>query len=105
METGRQQTTAIFLAEQRIETLRSLAMTTFTATAFDPQLAAGVANEGYNTIANAPTYRRVTTIVDSPAPIDWKRIQVQVFYRPITYRGALAQEREVSVVTIVTRRQ
>jgi len=101
METGRQQTTAIFLAEQRAEFIRSIAMTDFA----HPTVAAGVTNEGYNTIANAANYRRVTTITNAPAPVDWKRVQVQVFYRPVTTQGTLAQERQVDVVTVIARRQ
>lgn len=105
LETGRQQTTAVFLAEQQVERLRSVAMTSFSGTGWDTQLNAGVTNEAYNTIPNGAGYRRVTTITDSPLPVDWKRIQVRVFYRPVTYRGVLAQERQASVVTLVTRRQ
>ena len=105
-EAGRQQTTALFLAEQRVEFVRSIAVNVTAANYWvDPQLAPAATQEAYGTIANAPTYRRVTTITDSPVPVNWKRIQVDVFYRPVTERGTLAQERQVTVVSMVSRRQ
>ncbi|MGH7389095.1 MAG: type IV pilus modification PilV family protein [Candidatus Rokuibacteriota bacterium] len=110
-EAGRQQTTAVFLAEQRIELLRSIAVDVSAANYWiDPQIAAGTTQEAYGTIASAPGYRRVTTITDAPVPpgppgpVNWKRIQVDVLYRPITERGTLTQERQVTVVSLVSRR-
>ena len=106
-EVGRQQTTAVFLAEQRVEAVRSIGVNVGAANYWtDPQIAAGVTQEAYGAIPNAPGYRRVTTITDAPPPppVNWKRIQVDVFYRPITERGSQAQERQVTVVSIVSRR-
>ena len=105
-EAGRQQTTALFLAEQRVEAVRSIAVNVAAANYWvDPQIAEGATTEAYGTIPNAAKYRRVTTITNSLPPINWKRIQVDVFYRPVTERGTLTQERQVTVVAIVSRRQ
>ncbi len=103
VETGRQQTTAVLLAEQRIEQLRALIVANFA----DPLAAAGTTQEAYNTVANAIAYRRQTVIgdldPDADGVVDMKRVQVDVFYRPITGRGTQA-ERQITLVDVVTRR-
>jgi len=105
-EAGRQQTTALFLAEQRMEAVRSVAVNLSNPNAWtDPQIAAGIAQEPYGTIPDAPSYRRTTTITDSAPPVNWKRVQVDVFYRPIAEPGAQGQERQLTLVSIVGRRQ
>lgn len=104
VETGRQQTTAVLLAEQRIEQLRSQILANFA----DPAVAAATTQEAYNTIPNGIAYRRQTTIGDldpnGDGVMDMKRVQVDVFYRPITERGTLA-ERQVTLVDMITRRE
>ena len=107
-ETGRQQTMAVFLAEQRVEAMRSVALNMSNANAWtDPQIAAGTTLEAYTSIPNAAGYRRATIITDAAgaAPVNWKRVQVDVFYRPITERGTLTQERQVTLVSVISRRQ
>jgi hypothetical protein len=107
-ETGRQQTMAVFLAEQRVEAMRSIAVNMSNPNAWaDPQLAPGTTAEAYGTIPNAAKYRRVTTITNAagPAPVPWKRVQVDVFYRPITERGSDGQERQLTLVSVISRRQ
>ncbi len=103
VETGRQQTTAVLLAEQRIEQLHALIVANFA----DPLLAPGTTQEPYNTIANVTAYRRQTIIgdldPDADGVVDMKRVQVDVFYRPITERGTQA-ERQVTLVHVVSRR-
>lgn len=104
VETGRQQTTAVLLAEQRIEQLRARIIASFT----DPLVVAGTTQEAYYTIPNAPGYRRQTIIGDidpnADGIMDLKRIRVDVFYRPITERGT-QPERQVTLVDVVTRRE
>jgi prepilin-type N-terminal cleavage/methylation domain-containing protein len=104
VETGRQQTTAVLLAEQRVEQLRALVVANFA----DPAVAAGTAQEAYNAIPNGAGYRRQTVIgdVDSNGDgvADMKRVRVDVFYRPITERGT-QPERQVTLADVVTRRQ
>jgi prepilin-type N-terminal cleavage/methylation domain-containing protein len=103
VEAGRQQSTAVFLAEQQIEQAKDLAART-------PNLAALTtanlpASEAYGTIAGAPPrYRRTTTITDNPGGATGKRVDVTVFYRPVTGRGVLATERQVSLSIFLATR-
>jgi prepilin-type N-terminal cleavage/methylation domain-containing protein len=105
VETSRQQTTATFLAEQRLEQVR--------ATALGNSLVAcmGFANitagcfpaQAYASITNAPDYRSTVTITDYVVNgnIARKRVDVDVFYRPIAAWGALATERSVRLSTLI----
>jgi prepilin-type N-terminal cleavage/methylation domain-containing protein len=104
VEAGRQQSTAVFLAEQRIEQAKELAMrqtglVQLTSTNLP-------ATEAYGTIAGAPPrYRRTTTITDiNAAPVIGKRVDVTVFYRPVTGRGVLTTERSVSLSIFLASR-
>jgi len=101
--TGRGETAATFLAEQRLEQLRAVAVTNFANTAIN----AGTTTEAYGSIANAAAYRRVTTIADNPGgscAANCKFVQVSVFYRPVTSRGQLDQERRVDLITMFVSR-
>ena len=105
VETSRQQTTATFLAEQRLDQVR--------ATALGNSLVAcmGFANitagcfpaQAYASITNAPDYRSTVTITDYVVNgnIARKRVDVDVFYRPIVAWGALATERSVRLSTLI----
>jgi prepilin-type N-terminal cleavage/methylation domain-containing protein len=103
IEVGKGETTAAFLAEQRLEWLKALALTNWTSAT----LKAGTTTEGYGSIADASLYRRVTTITDSPGgtcAVNCKLVQVSVFYRPVTGRGQLDQERRLDVITLLVTR-
>ena len=90
---GQQQTTASFLAEQRLEDVKSFAVSlnstqgwaNVTSTNFP-------ANEAYGTITNYPSYRRDTTITTPTATT--KRVTVSVFWLPV---GVADQNAERSV--------
>lgn len=102
VEAGRQQSTALFLAEQRIEQAKELA-------ARKPNLAdLTAANlpaaEAFGTIASAPPYRRTTTITNDPGGTIGARVDVNVFYRPVTGRGVLTTERSVSLSIFLANR-
>jgi prepilin-type N-terminal cleavage/methylation domain-containing protein len=111
VEAGRQQSTALFLAEQRIEQAKALA-----ADPSNPNLAALTsanlpATEAYGSISGAPsTYRRTTTITTdltgtgALAPAAGKRVDVNVFYKPVTGRGVLTTERSVSLSVFFANR-
>lgn len=123
--TGRGETIAIFLAEQRIEQLKGAAMTSFTGAALDSgvttefcqatNIGATTTNCQAGAITGGASYQRVTTIVDSgngttcgnaPAapPILCKRIHVRVTYNPVTSRGDVSQQRMVDVFTMLVPR-
>ena len=100
---GHGETTATFLAEQRLEQLKALALKDWT----HAQLNAGTTAEGYGAIAGAALYRRVTSIAVAPGgtcSARCKLVRVTVLYRPVTGRGQLDQERQVDVVTMLVAR-
>jgi prepilin-type N-terminal cleavage/methylation domain-containing protein len=103
VEAGRQQSTAVFLAEQRIEQAKALAMR---QTGLVQLTVANLpATEAYGTIAGAPPrYRRTTTIVANPGAVLGARVDVVVFYRPVTGRGVLSTERSVSLSIFLANR-
>lgn len=111
------ETAAVFLAEQRIEQLRAVAMTDFAAAS----LGAGTTTEhcvaGHVAGSTAacqggasggPAYTRNTTITDVTAgvgcptvPLSCKQVDVSVSYRPVTSAGQLDQVRSVRLVTVL----
>ena len=103
VEAGRQQSTAVFLAEQRIEQAKTLAMR---ATGLVQLTVANLpATEAYGTITGAPpSYRRTTAIVANPGAVPGARVDVVVFYRPVTGRGVLSTERSVSLSIFLAAR-
>jgi prepilin-type N-terminal cleavage/methylation domain-containing protein len=103
VEAGRQQSTAVFLAEQRIEQAKELAMR---QTGLVQLTAANLpATEAYGTITGAPpSYRRTTAIVTTPGGTPGARVDVVVFYRPVTGRGVLTTERSVSLSIFLANR-
>jgi len=104
LESSRQQTTAIFLAEERIEQLKARALNEF------PEVtAANYPDEGYGSVSsNGSTvagYRRRVTIVDAPGGLGaMKLVEVTVFYRPVVGFGVQAGERQVRVSLLLTDR-
>ena len=123
--TGRGETVAIFLAEQRVEQLKGAALTDFTAAVLNTgtttencqatNIGATTTNCQAAAITGVASYQRDTTITDSgngttcgnvPAapPILCKRIQVRVTYRPVTSRGDVSQQRMVDVYTMLVPR-
>lgn len=123
--TGRGETTAVFLAEQRIEQLKAQAMSNFTAAALNAgtttefclsgNIGAGPTN-CQGAAPSGPTYVRVTTITDvaaggagapcpaAPFALSCKQVQVTVTYRPVTSAGDLSQQRAVTVLTMLAPR-
>jgi hypothetical protein len=104
VEAGRQQSTAVFLAEQRIELAKELAAHPGTNLA-DVNATNLLASEGYGSISGAPsTYRRTTTLTTNPGGTTGIRVDVSVFYKPVTGRGVLATERTVSLSIFLANR-
>jgi prepilin-type N-terminal cleavage/methylation domain-containing protein len=116
--TGRGQTTAVFLAEQRIEQLKAQALTNFTGIAagatteycLSGNIGAGSTNCQAGPVSG-PSYTRVTTVTDlgvsaaCPGPsVSCKQVQVRVTYRPVTSSGDLSQQRTLDVFTILAPR-
>ena len=63
------------------------------------------ASEGYGSISGAPsTYRRTTTLTTNPGGTTGIRVDVSVFYKPVTGRGVLATERSVALSIFLANR-
>jgi prepilin-type N-terminal cleavage/methylation domain-containing protein len=103
--SGRQSSTAVFLAVQRLEEIKAFAMSLDPAQGFANLTSRTFPAEPYTAITGYARYRRQVTIVDSPpAPINTKVVQVTVFYRPSAEAGLAAQEAAVSVSTLIASR-
>jgi len=125
--TGRGETVGVFLAEQRLEQLKAVALVNFNGPwPSGPSLAAGTTTEFCQTsdigatgancqssaISGTTSYTRTTVITDNPggsgctgvAPLICKRIRVSVSYRPVTSGGDLSQLRRVDVFSQVAPR-
>jgi type II secretory pathway pseudopilin PulG len=104
-ETGRQQTTATFLAEQRLEQIRAAALgnSLVACMGFTNITTACFPAQAFGSIASAPGYRSTVTITDYVVngSIARKRVDVEVFYQPIVAWGVLAAERSVRLSTLV----
>jgi type II secretory pathway pseudopilin PulG len=120
METGRQESTATYLAQDKMERIKSWSLSTSpipVQQGFGTILPAGTcfaagtgacATENYGTIAGYPGYRRVVTVLadpDTPAPPNHTRtrVTVQVFYTPEGDNVQTA-ERGVSMSTVLALR-
>lgn len=103
---GQQETTAVFLAEQRLEDVKAFALSTAAAQGFANVTSANFSQETYGTIPGAAGttylgYRRTVTITD-PSPT-MKRVTVDVFYKPIAV-ASTTQEKQVSLSTVLRQR-
>jgi Tfp pilus assembly protein PilV len=103
VQTGNEESTATFLAQQKLESLRSAALndSTLTSVTFNN----GITTEAYGTIPNAQKYQRVTAITVGPTTTT-KRVTVTVTYRPsvATSTGAVPA-RTVTVATVLSTRR
>jgi prepilin-type N-terminal cleavage/methylation domain-containing protein len=110
VETGRQQTTAVFLAEQRMDQVKAAALR-----ATNPPLgyvtAANFPSEAYGSLTNAGKFRRTVAFTPFTGPAGGLpvgaqgiRVDVDVFYQQITAFGVPITERSVRLSTFLTSR-
>jgi prepilin-type N-terminal cleavage/methylation domain-containing protein len=96
---GRQQTTAVFLAQQRLEQVKASALWDFD----------GVASTKFPSetpVSGYPAYRRTVEISPLPAGLlNAVRFQVTVTYQPATTPATASSERTVTLVTVMSRRR
>jgi prepilin-type N-terminal cleavage/methylation domain-containing protein len=103
IQTGNEESTATFLAQQKLESLRA-------AAANDPTLTSSTFNNGtttepYGTIQNALKHQRVTTISVGPTTTT-KRVTVTVAYRPSGGPSAGTNvERTVTAAAVLSTRR
>jgi prepilin-type N-terminal cleavage/methylation domain-containing protein len=111
---GQQMSTATFLAEQRLEDIKSFALSTGSTQGWSNVNSTNFpATEAYGTItANTGTgngggtsyaaYRRTTTINNSTSTT--KTVTVEVFFVPVSVSSTTNAERSVIVTTVVASR-
>ena len=109
VETGRQQTTATFLAEQRLEQVRAAALgnALVACMGFANITAACFPAQAYGTIPSAPGYRSTVTVTNFivNGAVARKRVDVEVFYQPIVAWGVqITAERSVRLSTLMANR-
>lgn len=101
--TGQQQTTAAFLAEERLEDVKAFALGTAAAGQGWANLtAASFPDQAYDTIPNYSRYRRTTLITNST--VTTKRIDVSVFWVPVGVASGNS-ERSVTFSVVLTSRE
>jgi prepilin-type N-terminal cleavage/methylation domain-containing protein len=98
---GQQETTAVFLAEQRLEDIKAFALSSAAAQGFANVTSANFPQESYGGIATYAGYRRTVTITDPSATM--KRVTVDVFYYPVAV-ASTSQEKQVSLSTVLRQR-
>jgi len=105
LEAGRQQTTATFLAEQRMEQLKAGALNHFpdvTTARYPAEAYGSVSSNGHA----MPGYRRTVAITDAPGGlVGTKLVEIDVFYRPVVGFGVLASERSVRLSALLADRR
>jgi prepilin-type N-terminal cleavage/methylation domain-containing protein len=103
INTGQQETTAAFLAEQKIEDIKAFALSTAAAQGFANVTAANFPAEAYGTIAGGYNgYRRTTTVNNPSATM--KVVIVKVFYVPVGVSRSANAERELALTTVLRNR-
>jgi Tfp pilus assembly protein PilV len=102
VEGSRGQSTAVFLAEQRLEQVRAFVVSTDPAQGFGNLTSSSFPAE--STITGYPNFRRTVTITpNAGGNADLQLVTVTVFYKPIKSTG-LSAETSIAVNSLVSRR-
>jgi len=100
---GQQETTAAFLAEQKLEDIKAFALSTASGQGFANVTGTSFPAEDYGSISGGySTYRRTTTITNPSATT--KVVVVSVFYKPVGVSQTSSSERQVAVSTLLRER-
>jgi prepilin-type N-terminal cleavage/methylation domain-containing protein len=104
IDSARRSTTALFLAEQRLEHIKAFALSKAAGQGYDNVTTTSFPAEGYGAIAGHGDYRRTVVVVDNPGgTANTKQVEVWVFYRPVTTTG-LNQETSVVISSLLAAR-
>ncbi len=114
MDTGRKQSTAVFLGEQKIEQIKAWALGTGANQGFTTVTAAGTCRNapnpcaddnlnfnGVNIIPGYPEYSRLVIITNPTATTTL--VRVQVGYRGTTVRGGFTGANQVELATLIAQ--
>jgi len=110
VDGARRSTTALFLAEQRLEEVKAFAVSKelvqgwvnvdFTNATFNAKFPA----EPYGAVSLPPGYRRTVTITNNPGGVATaKQVEIWVFYRPMTPAGAVTETAVTTATLLVSR--
>ncbi len=109
VETGRRQSTGVFLAEQKIEQIKAFALSPAAGQGFtnlpicNPCNAAAPLNsENFNTIAGYPEYTRTLIIQNGPTATT-RLVRVQLSYRRVTSTGVQTGGTQVDIATLIAQ--
>jgi Tfp pilus assembly protein PilV len=104
VESSRESSTAVFLAEQRLEQVRAFAVSTAASQGFANLTAGAFPAEAYGSLSGYANFRRTVSVTDSPGGnADLKLVQVTVAYKPASTKGYGA-ETSTTLTTLVSRR-
>jgi len=104
VDAARRSTTALFLAEQRMEQIKAFALSTAGNKGFANVTVGNFPAEAYGSIAGYVDYRRSVAITDTPGgAANTKQVEVFVFYRPATSSGLGAETSAVVSTLLVLR--
>lgn len=109
IETGRGESMAVFLVEDKLEELRALALFDWGNSALQPGTTTEYcrAPSACSSISAPDGFRRSTTVTagnGATCTARCKLVTVSVFYRPVTPLGQLDRERRVDVGTMLASR-
>lgn len=113
VESGRRQSTAVFLAEQKIEQIKAWGLSTAANQGFLTVIAGGTcftsavppgpcANDALNSIPGYPEYSRTVTIANGPTGTT-RLVRVQVQYRRVTTGAVLTGGTQVDIATLIAQ--
>ena len=104
VETGRRQSTGVFLAEQKLEQIKAWALSTAAGQGFATVVQNGACCllDAFNTIPGYPEYQRTVTITNGPTGTT-RLVRVQIQYRRVTAQGVLTSGQQVDIATLIAQ--
>ena len=104
VEYSRESSTAVFLAEQRLEQVRAFAVSNAGSQGFTNLTTTAFPAEAYGSISGYANFRRTVGLTANPGGnADLILVQVTVAYRPSTTQG-FGSETSTTLTTLVSRR-
>lgn len=111
VETGRRQSTAVFLAEQKIEQIKAWSLSAAAGQGFAAVTAGGgcftapggpCRDDAFNSIPAYLDYSRTVIVQDGPTPTT-RLVRVQVAYRRVTTQGVFTGGTQVDMATLIAQ--
>ena len=104
VETGRRQSTGVFLAEQKLEQIKAWSLSTAAGQGFATVVQGGACclPDAFNTIPGYPEYSRTVTIANGPTATT-TMVRVQVTYRRLTAQGTFTGGTQVDIATLIAQ--